>query len=296
VDAITVIMPTRALPERAVLLRRAIDSVLQQQGVHVAPLLVINGPSADPAIVRELDADPRLRVTRLEQASLPAALHHGRGLVDTAWFAELDDDDVLLPDALAARLAALQANPPSDVVITTGYRRTAHGDEVNVHDTTAIRRDPLLALCGANWLLPGSWLCRTSPASERLFEHMPPYLECTWLAIQFAMHHTVHFLEQPTVIWHVDSPRAVSRSRDYVLGQVPALERILGLDLPPAVHAAFRRQISPACHEIADLRLREGNRRDALAWHLRSLREPGGLRWLPFTRRLLLHGSLQPQS
>jgi len=291
-----VLMPTRALPERAALLQRAIDSVLQQRQVHVVPLIVINGPSADAALVRALQAVDRLRVTRLEQASLPGALHYGRGLVETAYFAELDDDDVLLPDALATRLDGLRAHPSCDVVITTGFRRTAAGDEIHVQDATAIRRDPLRALCGSNWLLPGSWLCRTSPASERLFERMPPYLECTWLAVQFAMRHTMHFLEEPTVAWHVDSPRAVSRSREYVLGQVSALERILELDLPPAVRAAFRRQVSRACHEIADLRLREGDRRAALAWHVRSMREPGGLRWLPFTRRLVLQGNQRPPS
>ncbi|MGH7506143.1 MAG: glycosyltransferase family 2 protein [Longimicrobiales bacterium] len=284
---VSVIMPTRALPERAALLRRALESVLAQQCVHVAPIVVINGTAADPSLVRELRADRLLRVVALERADLPAALCAGRALVDTPFFAALDDDDLLLPGALAARVAAVEAEPGFDAVVSNGLRRDLRRDVLHLTDITRIERDPVGALPRSNWLLPGSWLCRSEKVGPWLFEGMPQYLECTYLALRLATRSRLQFLDEPTVIWHVDTPASVSRSRDYILGQVPALLRILELDMPAGVRTEFRAKLSYACHAIAYLHLTEGAVGKAWSWHLRSLREPRGWRHLPFTRKLL---------
>jgi glycosyltransferase involved in cell wall biosynthesis len=287
VEAVSVIMPTRVLKERGALLRRALESVLAQQGVRVVPLVVINGPAVDPALATELRADRRLRVATLEQADLPAALRAGRSLVDTVWFAELDDDDVLLPGALAARVRALEERPECQAVVTNGLIRDSRGDSLHVPDASIVQRDPLRALLKRNWLLPGSWLCRTESVGLGVFEGMPRFAECTYLAIRLATKHQMRFLDSPTVVWHTDSPLSVSRSRDYVLGQGAALRRILELELPSDVRAAYRTRVSSAYHEVARLHLREGTLREAWRWHIQSLGESGGWRYVPFARRLV---------
>ena len=282
-------MPTRALRERGELLRRALDSVLAQQeeGFQVVPLVIVNGPAADPALTRELRADPRVRVATLDQPDLPAALRAGRDQVDTPYFAELDDDDLLLPGALAARVEALEERPGCHAVVTNGFRRDSAGDTLNTPDAAMVQQEPIRALLKGNWLLPGSWLCRTDAVGPELFQGMPKYLECTWLALKLASGYPMRFLERPTVVWHVDTPLSVSQSRDYLLGQAAALGRILELDLPNEVRASYRGRVAYACHAAACLLLKEGCVKQAWGWHLRSLKEPGGWRYVPLTRGLV---------
>jgi glycosyltransferase involved in cell wall biosynthesis len=284
---VAVILPTRALSERAPLLERAIESVLAQEGARAVPHVIVNGTQADRALVRSLCADSRLRVTVLGEADLTAALSAGRAAVDAPYFAELDDDDVLLPGALALRLGALEEDRALGAVITNGIRRGGGSDTVHIADVAAVRRDPLRTLARENWLLPGSWLCRADAVSRSIFEGMPKYLECTWLALHFATKCRIRILAEPTVVWNTDTPQAMSRSRDCTLGLVPALARILDVEMPDDVRAAFRRKLSFACHDVADLHWHEGRYGDAWSWHLRSLRQPGGWRHLPFALRLL---------
>ncbi len=284
---VAVIMPTRGRPERAGLLRRALGSVMAQEGVQPIPIVVVNGPERDPDLCRELATDTRIRIVYRAEADLPAALRAGREAVDTEWFAELDDDDLLLPGALRYRLDLLSDHPTCDVVVTNALRRGPAGDEVQVVDAGRVRDDPLRALLERHWLLPGSYLCRTSRVGPDLFDGMPRYLENTYLAIRFATGYRFRFADRPTVVWHLDTPWSESKSAAYLLGQVGALERILSLELPSDVRAGWRRHLAGACHEIAGRALMEGDRAAAWRWHLRSLWEPGGWRFIPYTRRLV---------
>lgn len=285
--AITVIFPTLARRDRAAFLRRAIESVLAQEGVRAVPLVVINGDESDPALARELTADPRLRVASVAERGIPGALSAGRDLVDTPWFSRLDDDDLMLPGALALRVAALEAQPGLDAVVTNGYRRGTEGDVLHVTDAAAVQRDPLGALLSANWLLPGSWLCRTERIGSDVFRAAPHSLECTYLAVRLASSRRMVFLEQPTVVWHTQVPSSESKSLEWHLGEADALARILELDLPEDFQEGIRRKIGPACHSASGRLLTEGKPAEAWDWHLRSLRERGGWRYLLYSRHVL---------
>lgn len=280
-------MPTRARRERGALFRRAVESVLVQEKVRVVPLVIINGPERDRELTDESRADPRLRVAILDNADLPAALLAGRKMVDTNWFAELDDDDILLPGALDVRLQALKKQPELDAVVTNGILREATGDRLSINDISSVQRDPLRALCRGNWLLPGSWLCRTDRVGVEFFEAIPKFLECTYFAARLAIGCRLMFLDRPTVVYHADSPHAESRSRDYTLGHAAALRRLLDLDLPPDVRAEFRTKIRHACQENARLYLEEDSLKEAWRWHLQSFRESGGWRSIRYTPHLI---------
>lgn len=285
--SVTVIFPTLARADRAPRLRRALDSVLAQEGVRAVPLVVINGDEQDPGLVRELSRDSRLRVTSVAERGIPQALRAGRELVDTPWFSRLDDDDVMLPGALALRVATLTARPGLDAVVTNGYRRDATGDTLNVTDAARVQRDPLRALLEGNWLLPGSWLCRTAAIGPEIFGDAPHSLECTYLAVRLASSGRMVFLEQPTVAWHTDVPGSESKTLAWHLGEADALARILELDLPEDFCDGIRRKIAEACHSVAGRYVAEGNFREAWRWHTRSLRTRGGWRYLLYTRRVL---------
>jgi glycosyltransferase involved in cell wall biosynthesis len=286
-QAVTVIFPTLARQDRAPFLQRALASVLSQEGVRAVPLVVINGDERDPDVVRQLHVDPRIRVASVPERGIPEALRAGRDLVDTPWFSRLDDDDLMLPGALALRVSALESQPGLEAVVTNGYRRDATGDTLHVTNPTEVQRDPLTALLTSNWLLPGSWLCRTTSIGSDVFRSAPHSLECTYLAVQLASRRRMVFLGQPTVVWHTDVPASESKSREWHLGEADALATILELDLPKDFREGIRRKIAPACHSAASRFLAEGSPADAWSWHLRSLREPGGWRYLLYTRYVL---------
>lgn len=284
---VTVIFPTLARSDRAASLDRAIASVVSQQEVRAVPLVVINGNDRDPTLVRRLTADPRIRVVSIASRGIPEALEAGRALVDTEWFSRLDDDDLMLPGALALRIDALEAQPHLDAVVTNGFRRNSAGDTLHVTDGATVRRDPLRALLRGNWLLPGSWLCRSQSIGAGIFEGSPHSLECTYLAVRLANEYRMAFLDQPTVVWHTDVPASDSKSREWRLNEPGALEKILALDLPDDFRDGLRRSVSRACHSVADGFLKEGDPAEAWRWHLRSLRGRGGWRYLLYSRRVL---------
>lgn len=284
---VSIIVATRGLAERADLLDAALESILDQRGVRAEPIVVLNGTRACPSVERRLAADPRIRLVRLAEAGLPAALAAGRAAVRTPWFGALDDDDQLLPGALELRVRTLLARCELDVVVTNGFQRTGDRDELNVPRDKDVDAGPLRALFRGNWLLPGSWLCRSERVGVDLFDGMPSYLECTFLAARFATEYEMAWLPEPTVAYRLDSPAAESRARPYVVGQAAALRGILALPLPPDVRREVRGRIAAAHHHAAEYDLRSGSLRAAWAAHVASLRSRGGWRFLPFTRHFI---------
>ena len=278
-QTISVIIPTKAAPARRALLRRAIDSVLAQQNVRVVPIIVINGAEWDPGLRSEIIADRRFRVVTLENADLPGALRTGREMVDSMWFAELDDDDLLMPRALISRLEALEKQPEFDLVVTNGVIRGSDSDKLNFDgDVSAIEADPLRAMLRHNWLLPGSWLCRSDAVGIEFFTGIPRFRECTYLGLQFASRLRIKFLNHPTVVYHTETPQSESKSLAYSLGVADATRRMLELQLPPDVHNRIRRNLGDACSTNAHYYLQEKDLITAWGWYRQSLRGPGSWR------------------
>ena len=292
--AITVVIPTLAQRARAAGLYRAVDSVVRQAGVRALPLVVVNGPWRDAELVRALLADRRVRVLLRDAASLPGALRLGAEHVETPWWATLDDDDLLLDGALRLRHRVLADDAGCDVVATNGYRQAGGRNVLHVAAGAEVAADPLRALLRRNWLLPGSWLARADRVDAALFDGMPSYLECTYLAARFATRYRLRWMDEPTVVYSAESPLAASQSRAYALAQPEALRALLALDLPDDVRQALRTRVASACHNAADGELRRGHTREAWRWHAATLREPGGWRHLAFVRHLV-RASLRPR-
>ena len=281
-------MPTRARRERAGLLWRAIDSVLTQERVRAAPIVVVNGLGRDHDLVDALRRDERLTVLSRDEAGLPAALAAGREAVDAPWFTDLDDDDLLMPGALALRVQALEEATDCCAVVTNGIVRDGDRDRPKVPADVDVAADPVRAMLRGNWLLPGSYLCRSDALGVELFRDMPSYLERTYLALRLATTGPILWVPEPTVIYHAHTPNSTWKSRACVLGQADALRGVLRLPLPDDVRQHYRRQITRACHATSEMELEAGRLREAWRWHLRSLREPRGWEWYrSFTASLL---------
>jgi len=117
---VSVILPTVAVASRAACLGRALQSVFAQESVRVDPIVVANGLDCDHDLLSALGRRRDIRLVRRREGGLAAAITAGRELVDAPYFAELDDDDFLLPGALAAREARMEADRSVDAV---GHQR-----------------------------------------------------------------------------------------------------------------------------------------------------------------------------
>jgi hypothetical protein len=233
----------------------------------------------------------------IPEASQPAAIEAGRRLVTTRLFAELDDDDLLLPSALALRRARIDCDDRPDVVVTNGILRGAGEDRPHLGDIARVQRDPLRALLESNWLLPGSALFRSEAITADVLTGMPKYFEWTFLGLVIASRFRVVFLDEPTVVHHTDLPFSVDRSAAARIGRPAALRRLLALPLPPDVQETIRGRVVDACHAASDACRRERRWWDAWRWHLRSLSQRRGWRYLGYTRHLLArpaHGGELP--
>lgn len=303
---VTVLVPTLAHRERRELLLRALASIQGQEGVAATALVIVNGDDADPDLVGELGATPGVQVIRIPQRGIPAAFRAGRPVVATTYFGALDDDDLLLPGALTARVAALTVDDALDAVVTDGVIRSAAGDRRMRDNFLDVTADPVREMFRGNWLLPGSWLCRTNRVEGWLFEAMPDHRECTWIGLQLATRARLTFLPVPTIVYHEDTPGGAHRTLAYCAAQPAALRRFLTLPLPSDVRERLRRSMAAAYHETAHrLLIEEGRRGAALRWHLRSLLAPSGHQHLWFTRkffwprrwlaRLVRRGATEPR-
>jgi glycosyltransferase involved in cell wall biosynthesis len=288
---ITVIVPTVASRARGRMLIRTIESIRAQQGVKAVPLVVANGPNRDAPLLDSIAAMDGVRLVQQPEASLPAALQTGRRLVDTPFFAFLDDDDELLPDALARRAAALAAEPSAAVAVTAGDFVSVDGTRVRTPDIPSIRTDPVAALSRGNWLASAAGLYRTDLVGEDVFAGAPAYLEWTYVAMRLLLHHRIAFVDEPTFVCNVGSPGSLSASASYLKGQPRALQRIIDLKPPRPLKTAFRRKYAAALHHVSDHELSEGNYWSAWRYHLAALSHRGGLRYLGFTRHLILAAS-----
>lgn len=285
----TAIIPTAGLSERRESLLAAIDSVQSQAGASVVPLVVANGPRVDAALLDELAARPGLRLLRREPAGVCAARRAGRDAVDTEFFCFLDDDDIYLPGAIAARLPPLMTDPDIDVVVGNGFKafRNQRLMVANPADFAANAADPAGRLLEYNWLASCAGLYRTRTVPAELFEPAEAHHEWTLLAFRLALTRRIAFVPEPTYCIN-DTPDSLSKNPAHDWATVDVLKRMLALEMPAPVRRRVRRRLGAALHTRASRCLLEGRAREAWRWHLQSLAEPGGLaRYGAFTRKLL---------
>jgi hypothetical protein len=226
-------------------------------------------------------------VERLREGSVAAAQRLGRMRVRTEFFSFLDDDDEYLAGAVATRLEALRGDSAIDVVVTNGLKTFAEGEQSVVSEPERVRADPLRALLAQNWLASCAGTFRTSKIGADVFDGRTCYFEWTLIAYRVASTHRVGFVDAPTYRIH-SSGASASKSVAYAMALPEVLETIAALDLPEDVQRAVRAKIADAEHAISMRCLEAGDRLLALRHHVRSLLAPGGVKFLPYSRRLML--------
>lgn len=123
---VSVIVPTH---NRAHLVGDAIASVLGQTLTDLELIVVDDGSTDDTPEVVGRETDARLQYVRQEHAGRSEARNRGLALASGRYIGFLDDDDLYLPDKLAAEAALLDTLPKVGLV-AAGTRIVRDGGEV----------------------------------------------------------------------------------------------------------------------------------------------------------------------
>jgi hypothetical protein len=289
---INVIIPTLATKERGSYLERALTSVLSQDNLSTLPIVVSNGPACCLEILNWLKKRSDIRYAHVEEASMPKALSVGRELVDTRYFAELDDDDILFPHALSSRYERLSKNENIDTAVSNGFFNNSGKNVLSHPNITACQDDPLGAVLNRVWLNPGAALFRTATIKAEIFAEMPQYLEWTYLALRLSLEKRVLFIDNPSFVHYLDLPFSVWKSEAAILGKPHALERILSLNLPKAMRAEYEKHWADACHSVSRLYFQKGKYSSSWVWQKKSLKKRFNVKRLPYTLSLLFKWGL----
>lgn len=284
-DSVTVIIPT--LGTRPQELDRAIASVASQRGVDVVPMVVVNGHRYDTDLIARLEKTPGLHCHQIETAGVSNARLEGRRRVATPYLAFLDDDDELLPDALRLRLDVIH-KADADVVVTNGYRETNDERQLIFSKFDRHPDDPARALLDENWLASAGGLFRTNTVGEHLLDGLPDFLEMTFFAFLLTQQHVIYRLNRPTFIIHAGAASQASESWEYVREMPKVLQRMQSVTTRKDLRSRLKRRRAAALHQASTSAL--GNRNMLAAWryHLQSLTIGDGLRYLPYTRHIVL--------
>jgi len=283
----TVIIPTLASSERSVSLVRAVESIHEQEGLCKI-IVVVNGNRRDLDVVSALKRARDTRVLELVEGDLVKALTAGVEAVTTPYFSILDDDDHLMAGAARKRIDYMDRHPEADVLVTPGQRQFMDGRTVRVPHLNG--KDTIASLLDNNWLASCGGVFRRRSVGHDYFASMPRYLEWTYLAFQLARERSVHFMmDDPFPHFTiVETPSSESRSLEYSLAMPGALAQMQDPSLPLEIQRTLSRKVGAALHHAAGRCKKSGRMRDAWRFHLASLRKRDGMKYLLFTRHLLI--------
>jgi hypothetical protein len=287
---ISVIVPTIANSARKDSLFAAVQSLVDQAGGAILPIVVANGNRYDPNLLGALRRDRRIRFLYLKEGNLPRAIAAGRVLVDTEFFGVLDDDDLYLPNAATVRLAAFRDDPTADVVVTNGLVRTREGDKLLTDDMGRMASDPALELMRFQWLASCAGLYRTSTIGSEFFYDAPPFVEWTYVGLRAALTRKIKFVNSPTFVVDKTTPDSLSKSNENAIGELAAISHLMRLNPPRRVRRQLKRKYISALHELSRQAFSEQEFEKAWRYHLITLKSPQGLRYLSYTRHLIMRG------
>jgi glycosyltransferase involved in cell wall biosynthesis len=286
--AIEIIIPTTATLARKASLLEAIDAVHCQQSVSATAIVVVNGSVYDQELYTQLQNRSDIRFHYESVGSLPNALRVGRTLVRAEYFGFLDDDDLLLEGALAARLAEMAE---ADVVVGNGYI-DSEGEQRLLR--TSFRRCAgkpfgklLSELLRLNWLASCGGLYRTRSIGVEFFTELPKYFEWTYVGFNLVYQQKrIRFVSRPT--FHVrDSSTSLSKEAGNPEALVDFLKMLRNKPMHRSLRKALTVKLGSAYHSLSEQALCSGSLATAMILHLKSLNCRENLKYLSYSARLL---------
>lgn len=227
---VSVIIPTY---NRKRFLRRAIESVLNQNYSDFE-IIVVDDASAEPVQdVVECLKDPRIRLIRHETNKGEAEARN-TGILNSSceYIAFLDDDDEWLSDKLALQLEKLKNSPPIVGGIYTGYAVIDFSSDQELFVRIPSRKGNIYRdLLQRNVIAAPSTvlLRRVCFETAGLFDGSVHYGVDHDLFLRIARHFHFDYLELPLVKYHIHNGR-MSDNPDIVIKGLNALSRRYGLE------------------------------------------------------------------
>lgn len=286
---VDVIIRTLALESRERELLRALEGIQRQSFLAARPIVVVNGDRYHPPLVEALRKRPGILFHYEQEASAGHALAVGRSLVTAPHFMFLDDDDELVEQGLQRLARYLAENSEWDVLITNGYFSSNAQVRPMYLDLAAHAVHPLRSLLGECWLCPGASIFRTESISSQFLDVKRDYHEWTYIAFLLAIEgKRISFLDVPTVTYY-DTQVSASKTFEYEEAALDLLHAMRGDPrLDSKTLALMERKYRNALHTLASLCWRQGARRKAWQYHMRSMRPPFTFKYLLFSRKLLI--------
>lgn len=284
---ITVVIATIATRERSATLFRAIESI-RDQDVASRIVVVVNGGKADGDTVSKLKQAGDTNVLEFAEANMAKSLAAGVEVVQTDCYSVLDDDDILMPDALRKRVEFMESYLEADLLVAPGERSFLDGrtERIPVRFNAS---DPLTSLFDCNWLASCGGVYRRKRVGADYFASMPRYMEWTYLAFRLIRERRVCFsMDDPAPHFTVfDTAGSESKNLDYVIAMPANISRMHDPHLPVEIQRLLSDKLARALHDASVHCMECGRVKDAWRFHFASLRELNGLRYLLFTRHLV---------
>lgn len=285
-----VIVRTLADAPRSKWLFRALDSIQNQSGIEVRPIVVVNGQKFDASTLTALENRPGILLHRVQRASPALALVAGRRLVTAPFFSYLDDDDELIAGSLLEPLKWLESHPDCDVLISNGHFVRDDGslsELIHIADHLNVG-SPALSLLEDSWLQPGAFIFREERIPPSMMDSGCSHMEWTHLAFELcAEQKRLHFMDVKTVRYY-DTTGSLSKQVGH---QEAALDLLRLVSHDARMNCKVRRQAGRkylrTLHNLVMPYWEQGQYMRAWRCHIGSLRPPYTLRYLLFSRRIM---------
>lgn len=286
-EKVSVIIPTACEVVRAQSLKKSIKSVVDQVGMNVEIIVVVNGSRYDEELLTYLELDPNLKVVKIAEGNVSAARYAGIVHSSGDYFGFLDDDDEFLPGAISKRLSVLQEDESIDIVVTNGFECVCGLDGLMVTlGQLEINQGPAESFLKQNWFASPASLFRRKAVDVECFNIRHRYFEWSYLFFVLFSEGKVFFFDNSiTYRYYKDTGNSASKSEDYERAYPLVLEDLCRLQLPPRVLYRLRNKYIIALNSLSNSYLRSGHGYMALKIHIKCL-VSGGWRYLPYTMRV----------
>jgi glycosyltransferase involved in cell wall biosynthesis len=273
---------------RSELLKRACDSVRAMAGgLDYEIIVVANGSRVSDGVLDWLATRLDVRVIRLRSGSHSLARRVGAEMAGSEFVAFLDDDDELIPDTLAPKLAHFRAHPEDDVLVTDGLRVNGSNVTRIFPPPEARSADLVETMMRAGWGA-GAMTLRMRNIDLSAFDAEFRHVEWTLTALELASRHRFGYLDAPTYRYYETTPDSLSKRAEHNLAAPEVWRRLSKTYAGTSYETIVRRRYGEVCHSGSWVCARQGKTADAWRLHLESLGAPGGMAFLPFTVKLLL--------
>ena len=256
--------------------------------MNASVIVVVNGNKRSSEVIRYLEDKDRVVIYYSPIGSAPLAQYLGRKKAKSEYFGFLDDDDILLPNALLTRATMLEKNNEIGCVVDQGVRNVDGIITPIEMDIIQCNMDPLDALLQKNWMASCSALFSTKLISEELFENPVEYVEWTFLAFKLCKQTKIKFIN--SVGFQINSTaNSLSASDDYRLGEIITLKRMVKMESSNRVQELLNCKLGNAYHGLSLYFIEQKNIKKGLYYNFKTTKYFSFIRVLKNTVFLIVY-------